>query len=151
MVCPKIDLTSTGSCAAFNLRRTSRAVTALYDAALATSGLSSTQVSILIAVAKSEPVPVGVLAKILLTERTTLTRNLAPLSREGLVSVSPRSAMRRRLVSLTLKGTVALARSVRRWRKIQTHFVGSFGERRWKEMRKALEELATIAVRLHSL
>jgi DNA-binding MarR family transcriptional regulator len=151
MVCPKIDLTSTGSCAAFNLRRTSRAVTALYDAAFATSGLSSTQVTILIAVAKSEPVPVGVLAKILLTERTTLTRNLALLSREGLVSVSPRSAMRQRLVSLTLKGTVALARSVRRWRKIQTHVVGSFGERRWKEMRKALEELATIAVRLHSL
>jgi len=124
MVCPKIDLTSTGSCAVFNLRRTSRAVSALYDAALATTGLSSTQATILIAVAKSEPVAVGVLAKILLTQRTTLTRNLALLSREGLVSVSPRSTMRRRLVSLTFKDTTALTRSVWRWRKIQTHFVG---------------------------
>ena len=150
MVCPKIGLTSTGSCAAFNLRRTSRAVTALYDSALTTSGLSSIQTTILIAVAKSEPVPVGVLAKILIADHSTLTRNLALLSAEGLVEVSPRSTMRRRLVSLTSEGNTALARSVRRWRKIQTHFVGSFGERRWKEMQKALEELAAIAVRLHS-
>ena len=150
MVCPKIDLTSTGSCAAFNLRRTSRAVTALYDSALTTSGLSSIQTTILIAVAKSEPVPVGVLAKILIADHSTLTRNLALLSTEGLVEVSPRSTMRRRLVSLTSKGNTALARSVRRWRKIQTHFVGSFGERRWKETQKALEELAAVAVRLHS-
>jgi DNA-binding MarR family transcriptional regulator len=149
MTCSKIDLTGTGYCAAFNLRKTSRVVTVLYDSALAASGSSSTQITILIAVAKSEPVPVGVLAKILLTDRTTLTRNLALLSREGLVRVSPRSAMRRRLVSLTSKGTAALARSVRPWRKIQTHFVGSFGERRWKEMQKALEELAAIAVHLH--
>lgn len=147
MAC-RIDLTGTGSCAAFNLRRTSRAVTALYDSALAPSGLSSTQVTILIGVAKSEPAPVGVLAKILLTDRTTLTRNLAILLREGLVSVSPRSAMRRRLVSLTSKGSTALARSVRQWRKIQTDFVGTFDELRWKEMQKALQELASIAVRL---
>lgn len=144
----RIDLTGTGSCAAFNLRRTSRAVTALYDSVLAQSGLSSTQVTILIAVAKSEPVSVGVLAKILLADHTTLTRNLALLSVKGLVKVSPRSAMRRRLVSLPPEGTAALGRSLHRWRKIQAQFVGSFGEPRWKEMQKALEELASIAVGL---
>ena len=143
----RIDLTGTGSCAAFNLRRTSRAVTSLYDTGLAPSGLSSTQVTILIALAKSEPVSVGALAKILLADHTTLTRNVALLSTKGLVTVSPRSAMRQRLVSLTSRGSTALARSVRRWRKIQTDFVGSFGQRRWKEMQKALDELASIAVR----
>jgi DNA-binding MarR family transcriptional regulator len=148
MTCSKLDLSGTGSCAAFNLRRTSRAVTALYDSALATSGLSSIQTTILIALAKSEPVPVGVLAKILIADHSTLTRNLALLSREGLVEVSLRSTMRRRLVSLTAEGTAALARSVRRWRKIQTDFVSSFGGSRWKEMQKALEELASIAVHL---
>jgi DNA-binding MarR family transcriptional regulator len=144
----KIDLTGTGSCAAFNLRRTSRVVTALYDSALKASGLSSTQVTILIGVAKSEPVPVGVLADILLADHTTLTRNLALLSRKGLLRVSARSTMRRRLVSLTSKGSTALARSVRGWRKIQIAFVGSFGDARWKEIQKALEQLASIAMDL---
>lgn len=144
------NLTGTGLCAAFNLRRTSRAVSALYDAALATSGLSAAQVTILIAVAKSQPAPVGTLARIILADHSTLTRNLALLSKEGLVTVSPRAAMRRRFVSLTAQGTAALARSIRLWRRIQSRFLASFGARRWKNTQKILEELAAIAVRLHS-
>ena len=146
-----IDLSGTGLCAAFNLRRTSRVVTALYDSALAMSRLSSGQVTILIAVAKSEPVPVGVLARIILADHSTLTRNLVLLSKEGLVTISPRTAMRRRLVSLTSDGVAALSRSIRQWRRIQAQFVGSFGERRWRETHKALEELATIAVSLRRI
>ena len=149
MAC-RIDLAGAGSCAAFNLRRTSRAVTALYDSALAPAGLSSIQVAILIAVAKTKPVSVGVLAKILLADHTTLTRNLALLSTEGLVKVSARSAMSRRLVSLTAEGTAALGRSLTWWRKIQAQFLRSFGEKRWKETREALEKLAAIAVSLRS-
>jgi DNA-binding MarR family transcriptional regulator len=145
-----INLTGTGLCAGFNLRRTSRVVTALYDAALAKAGLSSTQVAILIVVAKSEPVPMGILARMILTDHSTLTRNLALLSKEGLVTVSRRSAMRRRLISLTPEGTAALVRSLRPWRRIQARFVESFGERRWKETREVLDELAAIAVRLCS-
>ena len=146
-----IDLSGTGLCAAFNLRRTSRVVAALYDSALAKSRLSSPQVTILIAVARSEPVPVGVLGRIILADHSTLTRNLALLSKQGLVTVSPRTAMRRRLVSLTARGTAALARSIRQWRRIQAQFVGSFGVQRWKETQKVLEELATIAVRLRRI
>lgn len=143
-------LCGTGLCAAFNLRRTSRAVSALYDAALAKSGLSAAQVTILIAVARSGPVPVGVLARIILADHSTLTRGLALLSKKGLVTVSPRSAMRRRFVSLSAKGTAALARSIRHWRRIQSRFVASFGEQRWKKTRTLLEELAAIAVRLRA-
>ena len=145
-----IDLSGTGLCAAFNLRRTSRVVTALYDSALTTSRLSSAQVTILIAVAKSEPVPVGVLARIILADHSTLTRNLALLSRQRLVTISTRSTMRRRLVRLTAQGVAALSRSIRQWRRVQAQFVGSFGVQRWKETQKVLEELAAIAVSLRS-
>lgn len=90
----------------------------------------------------------GVLAKILIADHSTLSRNLALLSRQRLVTVSPRSTMRQRFVALTPEGTAALDRSLRSWRKVQAQFVASFGERRWKEIRKALEKLAVIAVRL---
>lgn len=145
-----IDLSGTSLCAAFNLRRTSRVVTALYDSALATSRLSSAQVTILIAVAKSAPVSVGVLARIILADHSTLTRNLALLSTQGLVKISPRTTMRRRLVRLTAQGVAALRRSIPQWRRIQGQFVGSFGVKRWKETQKVLQELATIAVSLRS-
>ena len=145
-----IDLSGTALCVAFNLRRTSRVIAALYDSTLAASRLSSAQVTILIVVAKSEPVPVGVLARIILADHSTLTRNLALLSRQRLVTISPRTTMRRRLVRLTAQGGTALGRSIRQWRRIQAQFVGLFGERRWRKTQKSLEELAAIAVRLRS-
>src|SRR5262249_31782383 len=142
--------TGTGLCAAFNLRRTSRVVTMLYDSALAPAGLNVAQVSILIAVAKSEPVSVGTLAAIILADHSTITRNLRVLSKRGLVSISPRSTMRRRFVSLTAEGALSLGRGIHRWRRVQAEFVGSFGTRRWKETQKLLEEIATITALLHS-
>src|SRR5215813_2679973 len=135
---PDIDLAGTGLCAAFNLRRTSRVVTALYDSALAASDLNSAQVAILIAVAKSEPVSIETLARIILADHSTLSRNLSLLCRAALLSVSPRSAMRRKLVCLTPEGTASLARSIRQWRGIQARFVGSFGMRRWLKVQKEL-------------
>src|SRR6266567_1250545 len=47
-----LDLSGTGSCAAFNFRRTARAVTRLYDLGLEPSGLRATQFAILTANAK---------------------------------------------------------------------------------------------------
>lgn len=94
--------------------------------------------------------PVGVLAEILIADPSPLTRNLAMLLKESLIEVSPRSAMRRRF-ALTGEGAAALARCVRRWRRIQTEFVGSFGDLRWKEMQKALEDLASCSASQGSL
>lgn len=145
IVSPKMDLAGTGYCVCFNLRKAARAVTVLYDSALVVSGLSAPQLTILIATAKTQPVSIGNLARRLLTDPTTLSRNLALLSRGRLVRVSPRSSMRCRLVSLTLKGHAALVRNMRQWRRIQAQFVGAFGEQRWQEMKRSLDELASIA------
>ncbi len=150
IVSSKTDLAGTGYCACFNLRKAARAVTVLYDSALAVSGLSAPQLTILIATAKTQPVSIGNLARRLVADPTTLTRNLALLSKGGLVRISPRSIMRRRLVSLTLKGETALARNMRQWRRIQATFVQAFGDQRWKEMQRSLAELTSTAVHLKS-
>ena len=52
----KLDLNGTGYCGSFNFRRTARAVTKLYDMALQESGIRSTQFSILVGIAKNQPV-----------------------------------------------------------------------------------------------
>src|SRR4029077_16691177 len=92
----KLDLNGTGSCASFNFRRTARAVTQLYDGALQESGLRSTQFAILVGIAKTQPVSIGALAKIVTIDQTTLTRSLRLLKKEGFVAISGRSAMRQR-------------------------------------------------------
>ena len=84
----KLDLTGTGHCGSFNFRRTARAVTRLYDAALQESGIRSTQFAILVGIAKTQPVAIGKLGEVLVVDGTTLTRSLRLLKKEGLVAIS---------------------------------------------------------------
>jgi len=138
----KLDLTGTGYCASFNLRRTARAVTRAYDAALQETGMRSTQFTILVGIAKNQPVSIGALADVLIMDPTTLTRSLGLLRKEGLITVSNRSAMRQRFLALTHKGESALARSLPAWRKAQERLVSTVGAEQWKNLRNKLEELA---------
>jgi DNA-binding MarR family transcriptional regulator len=145
---PSLDLSGTGFCASFNFRRTARAVTRLYDLALQSSGIRSTQFGILVAVAKSQPVSIGRLAKTLGTDSTTLSRSLALLKREGLLFISGRSTKRQRFLSLTPAGEKALARALPEWRKVQERFVGSIGHDFWITFRNELERLSAAAVEM---
>ena len=143
-----LDLTGTGYCASLNFRRTARAVTRIYDAALQESGIRSTQFAILVGIAKEQPVSIGKLADILVIDGTTLTRSLRLLRKEGLVAISNRSTMRQRFLRVTPRGKRVLARSVPLWRAAHERFVASVGSSYWVDLRNELERLAHLAVRL---
>ena len=142
----KLDLTGTGYCASFNLRRTARAVTRAYDAILQETGMRSTQFAILVGIAKKQPVSIGALADLLVIDPTTLTRSLGLLRREGLITISNRSVMRQRFLALTDKGERALARTLPAWRKVQKQFVSTVGAEQWNALRNKLESLARTVI-----
>jgi DNA-binding transcriptional ArsR family regulator len=73
-------------CAVLNLRKASRFITGLYDEYIRPSGLRATQLTLLMALHQAGPVTITALSEILLMDRTTLTRDLKPLERQGLVS-----------------------------------------------------------------
>ena len=146
-----LDLHGTGHCAAFNFRRTARAVTRLYDEALQPTGVRSTQFAILVALKKVEPVPIGELGRILGIDRTTMTRSLRLLKKQGLLTVSKRAEKRQRFVSITAKGVETLGRAVPVWREMQTRFENAIGGDYWRDLRNELERLAGVADRLESL
>ncbi len=139
-----VDLAGTASCAAFNLRKTARVVTQQYDEALRKAGLRSTQFTILIAIAKSPHASVRSLAELTLMDATTMTRNLRLLAADGLVEVPARGTRREKRVRLTKTGERALARATPLWRAAQARFVSAFGERRWSQMRRELDQVATL-------
>ncbi|HEV2196608.1 MAG TPA: MarR family winged helix-turn-helix transcriptional regulator [Candidatus Acidoferrum sp.] len=142
----KMDLSGTGYCASFNLRRTARAVTRAYDTALQETGMRSTQFAILVGIAKNQPASIGALAGVLVMDPTTLTRSLRLLKKEGLINISDRSTMRQRFLSLTDKGERALARSLAAWRKAQERFVSTVGTQEWNDLRNKLENLARTVI-----
>src|SRR5258708_29156966 len=73
------------SCLCFNARKAARAVTRFYDRHFAGTGVEPTQFNILVALRLSQPVALQHLAGHLGLERTTFTRNLRLLQRNGLV------------------------------------------------------------------
>lgn len=140
----KLDLTGTGYCASLNFRRTARAVTRMYDAAMHDSGVRSTQFAILVAIAKIQPVAMGALAEVLSIDRTTLTRSLRLLQKERMITISQRSEMRQRFLELTPAGEKALQRSLPLWREAHAKFVAALGSEYWLSMRRELERLARL-------
>jgi DNA-binding MarR family transcriptional regulator len=142
----KLDLNGTGYCGSFNFRRTARAVTKWYDMALQESGIRSTQFSILVGIAKNQPVSIGALADVMIIDRTTLTRSLRLLQKEGLIAISNRAAMRQRFLTITTKGEYTLARSLPAWREAHARFVATVGSEHWIDLRNELEQLAHVVM-----
>ncbi len=116
------------SCLFLGLRRADRAAMQIYDEALRPCGLRATQFGLLVALRVLAPVSVSALARKAVMDRSTLTRNLAPLERAGLVRTEPGEDRRVRMVSLTARGQRALARAYPSWRDAQTRAQTLLGE-----------------------
>jgi DNA-binding MarR family transcriptional regulator len=130
-------------CACDGLRRTARAVTQTYDAAVAPSGLKATQMPILVALGSAGDLPLTALAGALALDRTTLTRNLGVLEDRGLVATSPHpDDARVRMVSLTSDGARVLAAALERWEHVQHAVEERFGEARLRALHGELEALS---------
>ena len=136
------------TCACFNLRKASRAVTKLFDEVLQPTGLRSTQFVTLLSVHLHQPVSLPALAKELVIDRSTLTRNLAVLQKTGLIKSSSPNGKRSRVFRLTDDGVRALTKGVPLWEKAQSRFVTQFGPAKWSNTLAVLAEAVETARRL---
>jgi len=126
-------------CTGQSLRRATRTISRIYDETLAPSGLRGTQFSLLIALSFFEQAPLLRVAEELSLDRTTLTRNLQPLERAGLVASSPGKDQRVRLLRLTEAGRRALQRAYPLWEKAQAKVVKALGQGRWMTLLQGLD------------
>ncbi len=92
-----------------------------------------------------EPVTVSRLAEATVTDRTTLTRNLKLLHKQGLIRVLPGNDRREREVTLTARGRDALVKALPHWQKAQTRALKALDEERWKALRQGLSAVVSLA------
>ena len=141
----ELDVSKVKLCAAGNLRRATRALTQLYDDALRPSGLRVTQFSLLVNLARLGPQTMNELADKLAMDRTTLTRNLAPLEREGWVESVTGEDQRTRLVAMTKQGEKVLSKAIPLWAQAQARMVKGIGQERLRNLIKDLTEMTELA------
>src|SRR5947207_13338538 len=83
------------TCLCLHLQRAARAVARRFDAALRPLGLTNGQFSLLMSLNRPETASIGSVSASLAMDRTTLTANLKPLERRGLVAIGSGDADKR--------------------------------------------------------
>jgi DNA-binding MarR family transcriptional regulator len=112
-------------------REAARKITRLYDSWMQESGIRITQFTILSQLMLRGEMPIGKLARILGMERTTLTRNLAPLEAQNWIAVRAGDDPRARMIAIATPGRAAVRRAFPYWSSAQAHvgkLLGSDGQ-----------------------
>lgn len=108
------------SCFCLHVQRAARALARRFDEAFRPLDLTSGQFSLLMSLNRLEPPNMAQLSEVLAMDRTTLTANLKPLERRGLVTVTVDAQDKRaRRVALTADGRKLLKKALPLWRQTQ--------------------------------
>jgi DNA-binding MarR family transcriptional regulator len=126
-------------CTVYRLRMATRRATRLYDHFLAPSGLGIAQFGVLQIVARSHGATLTEIAATLDMDRTTLTRNLTPLLREGLVRSARGKDQRSRAVLITPAGEAAIAKALPMWRAAQSALRDQLGAKSVETLHELLD------------
>lgn len=107
------------NCLCMAVQRASRAVGRMFDDAFRPLGLNNFQFSLLMLLNRPSPPTIGGLAEDLAMDRTTMTANLKPLERRGLLAVR-RDTQDGRIkhIVLTGAGRALLSKAVTHWQAV---------------------------------
>lgn len=132
-------------CTCFAVRRAARHVSQIYDGHLASTGLRTTQYSLLNTLAGDGPRSLIGIAKRMGMDRTTLGRNLRPLEREGLVAIEVDPQDRRgRTLTITELGRGKLEEARTCWQAAQAAFEARYGAAETDHLHATLDAVARL-------
>jgi DNA-binding MarR family transcriptional regulator len=133
------------TCMGLHVRRASRIITQVYDAALRPVDLVLSQFTLLVCINLMESAQITRLAQELYTDQTTLTRNLKLLKQRGLVSIDPGEDRRVKLVSLTAEGRAILAQALPLWEQAQAQVMQQFNRQEWQTLLSLLSDVKKLS------
>ncbi len=130
-----------GKCVCYNVRRAARLITQLYDSIMEPSGLLGTQFVLLAAIGRAQAINVTRLGQVMGMDRTTVTRNLRPLERQGLIEMDAGLDRRTHIVRLTEQGRQAIEAALPLWQQAQATVISRFGQGRTAALLTELQAL----------
>ncbi len=118
-----------GECLAVRVRMLNRTITAIYDDVLRPLGLTAGQLNILVLIAKRGPISPGEVARRLNMEKSTVSRNIERMRKNGWSTVTAAESGRKKQLTLTRQGKTLLQNSVPAWEEAQTRTRAVLGRR----------------------
>ncbi len=136
------------SCLDYNLRKASRIAAHHYEEVMKPCGLRNTQFSLLVATCLMDNPLINDLAQVLGMDRTTVSRNVKPLQRDGFLSIVPGEDKRSRHIVVTVAGKQRLLQAIPLWQKANQSLQQKVGLENTQQL---LETLNTFANQLSGL
>jgi DNA-binding MarR family transcriptional regulator len=106
-------------CLGFRVRKLNRIVSAIYDGALASAGVKTSQFTVLIAIANRESVRPAELTRLLQLDESTLSRNVDRMCAKGWLRLAPDADRRSHLIVITDKGQILIGKCLPAWQEAQ--------------------------------
>ena len=129
-------------CAHFSLKKAVRSVTQRYDEALGRVDLRISQFTLLVSSSLAGPSSISDLAEQLAMDRTTLSRNVQPLVKRGLLELKRSQAdSRTRLVEITPAGERLLVEAYPLWKEAQREVTQTFDKDAYEHLLKGMQTL----------
>jgi DNA-binding MarR family transcriptional regulator len=138
-------------CMCGSFRRTSRALTQLYEAALRPLGLRATQLTILQVLSLAGEVSQGQVGDMLAMDSTSLTRTLAIMVREGWIAERRGKDRRERRLRLSTAGEAQLKRALPVWQKVQLKLRRQLGNQSWNSLLQLTRQVTGLITKGDSL
>jgi DNA-binding MarR family transcriptional regulator len=132
-------------CACTTVRRASRILARVFDAALEPIGLNVTQLAVLRAIQRHPDEPLTRVAEDLCMDRTSLYRAVSRMQRDGWLNIAAGTNARSRTAEFTTKGRRILEAADNPWDRVQTAIIERFGRGKWMRLVSELERLSAIA------
>lgn len=131
------------ACLCLHVQRAARMLARRFDDALRPLDLTSGQFSLLVSLNRPEPPSIGSVATLLAMDRTTLTANLKPLQRRGLLKVAvDKEDKRGRRLIITAAGRALLRKAYPIWKSTHSEVEFLIAQGSADQLRGALRGLA---------
>ena len=115
-------------CIAYRVRRLNRVITNIYDRALKPLGLKVNQANILAMLSLTDHASSADIARMLLMEKSTVSRTVDRMKKNGWLSVAGHGDGPSQVVSVTPQGRKLMAAAHAQWKKAQKQAAELLGE-----------------------
>lgn len=138
------------ACACATARQAARVLTQLYDSRLQRSGMEAPQFALMMTLEKGGPCSQIDLGRRFALDKTTVSRNLKVLERNGWIASSVGKDRRQRLFILTGAGRKPLAAAMPEWKKAQDQLRSRMTAKQWDVMFDVFRNVTQTALALQA-
>jgi DNA-binding MarR family transcriptional regulator len=133
------------ACACATARQVSRLLTQMYDGKLRASGVEAPQFGLLAALERAGACTQATLGRMFAMDKTTVSRNLKVLERNGWVETAVGTDRRQRQLRLMKTGLDRLAAAKPEWAKAQEQLRAGMSQEQWDEMFRIFRKVSEVA------